>query len=61
MVVAISAHFLQENSASCNLFAHTWNRYGVQNAETKDHPDTYVCRGLCRPWREFWKDFRYFG
>ena len=61
IVVGISAHFLQENFASCNLVAHTWNRYGVQNEETKDHPDIYVCRGLRRSWREFWKDLRYFG
>jgi hypothetical protein len=59
--VGIWAHFRQENSASCNLVAHAWNRYGVQNQETKDHPDIYVCRGLRRPWREFSKDFRYFG
>ncbi len=61
IVVGFSARFVQQNFASCQLVAHTWNRYGVQNEETKDHPDIRVCRGLRQPWPEFWKDFRYYG
>ena len=26
--------------------AHTWNRYGVLNEETRNHPDIFVCRHL---------------
>jgi agmatine/peptidylarginine deiminase len=46
-------HFLQENFTSCKVVAHTWNRYGVKNEETEDHPDIFVCRGLRKPWPEF--------
>jgi Dolichyl-phosphate-mannose-protein mannosyltransferase len=61
IVVGFSANFVQENFATCELVAHTWNRYGVQNEETRDYPDIYVCRGLRRPWPEFWKDFQHYG
>jgi len=43
------------------LAAHVWNRYGVLNEETKDHPDIFVCGGPRKSWPEFWKDFRYYG
>jgi hypothetical protein len=61
IVLGHSAEFLSENFASCRVAAHTWNRLGVENEETLDHPDIYLCRGLKRPWREFWADYRHFG
>lgn len=61
IVVGFSRHFLDENFSSCRLAGHTSNRYGVENEETRDHPDIYVCRGLCKNWPDFWKDFSYYG
>jgi hypothetical protein len=61
IVLGFSANFVQENFATCELVAHTWNRYGVQNEETRDYPDIYVCRGLRRAWPEFWKDFQHYS
>lgn len=61
IVVGLSSRFLQRNFASCELAAHTWNRYGVENEETRDHPDIFVCRGLRQTWPEFWSDFQYYG
>ena len=61
IVIGISLPFLQRNFTACQLAGHTWNRYGVENEETKDHPDIYVCRGLRQSWPEFWKDFHYYG
>jgi hypothetical protein len=61
IVVGFSANFVQENFATCELVAHTWNRYGVQNEETRDYPDIYVCRGLRRAWPEFWKEFQHYS
>ena len=59
--VGLSRKFVERNLTSCELAGHTWNRYGVPNEETEDHPDVYVCRGLKQSWPEFWKDFQYFG
>jgi hypothetical protein len=61
IVVGLPLGFLQKHFASCQLVGHTWNRYGVKNEETVDHPDIFVCRGLRESWPEFWSGFRYFG
>jgi hypothetical protein len=61
IVLSVSRHFAEANFASCRVVAHTWNRYGVANEETTDHPDIYLCRDLRESWPVFWKDFRYYG
>ena len=52
---------IQDSFASCTLAAHTWNRFGVLNEETREHPDIFVCRTLRKPWPEYWKTARHFG
>ncbi len=61
IVIGISREFLDRNFFSCEIAGHTWNTYSIENEETRDHPDIYVCRGLRESWPEFWKDFQYFG
>jgi len=61
IVLGISRGFLNRNFSSCELAGHTPNPYNIENEETHDHPDIYVCRGLRQSWPEFWKDFRYYG
>jgi hypothetical protein len=61
IVLGISRGFLERNFSSCEVAGHTPNPYGIENEETSDHPDIYVCRGLRQSWPEFWKDFRYYG
>jgi len=63
IVIAVGEHldYLQENFESCYLAAHSWNRFGIENEETSDHPDIFVCRHLRTPWPIFWKSHRHFG
>jgi len=61
IVLGLSRHFVDNNFSACELAGHTGNRYEVENEETSDHPDIFVCRGLRQSWPEFWKDFRHFG
>ena len=61
IVLGLSHSFLERNFSSCEVAGHTPNPYGIENEETSDHPDIYVCRGLRQSWPEFWKDFRYYG
>ena len=61
IVLGFSQRFRERNFRSCELAGHTPNPYGIENEETKDHPDIYVCRGLIQSWPEFWKDFQYYG
>lgn len=61
IVIGLSRPFLERNFTACKLAGHTWNRYSIENEETSDHPDIYVCRGLRQSWPDFWKDFQYYG
>jgi hypothetical protein len=61
IVIGLSRGFLESKFAACELAGHTWNRYGILNEETRNHPDIFVCRHLRESWPEFWKNFRYFG
>ena len=61
IVIGLSRGDLENKFASCEVAGHTWNRYGVRNEETRDHPDIFVCRHLRESWPELWKNFRYFG
>jgi hypothetical protein len=61
IVIGLSRRYLETKFASCEVAGHTWNRFGVLNEETRDHPDIFACRHLRQSWPEFWKNFRYFG
>jgi hypothetical protein len=61
IVIGMSRGFVEANFAACEPAGRTWNRYGVENEETRDHPDIFVCRGLRQSWPEFWKKFHYYG
>lgn len=61
IILGLSAHFVQSNFNACQVAGHTWNRFSVENEETRDHPDIFVCRGLKQSWPDFWKDFQYYG
>jgi 4-amino-4-deoxy-L-arabinose transferase-like glycosyltransferase len=45
----------------CDLAGHITNRYGVENEETKFHPDIFICRGPRQPWPALWQSLKHFG
>jgi hypothetical protein len=59
--VGYTREFLQEEFASCMVGGHVWNHEGIQNEETIEDPDIFVCRGLKESWPEFWKKARRFA
>jgi hypothetical protein len=61
IVLGLSRDFLERNFSSCAIAGHTPNPYGVENEETHDHPDIFVCRGLRQTWPDFWSHFQHFG
>ncbi len=61
IVVGLSRKSLDKHFGPCRLAGHTWNQYGIQNEETEDHPDIWVCGPPKEGWPQFWKDFQYFG
>jgi hypothetical protein len=47
--------------SDCVVAGHESIPYGVQNEESVDHPDIYVCHQLRGTWPEVWKHARSFG
>jgi hypothetical protein len=46
---------------SCVVAAKNTNSVGVENEESRDHPDILLCRNLRMPWPVYWERFRRFG
>ena len=61
IVLGLSRRFVDDHFSTCELAGHAGNQYDVENEESSDHPDIFVCRGLRQSWPEFWKGFRRFG
>jgi len=45
----------------CRVAGHVQNSMGVENEESRDHPDIFLCGPPRLPWPEFWKAFQQFG
>jgi hypothetical protein len=45
----------------CRLIGHNGNAQGVENEESRDHPDIFLCGPPRLPWPEFWKKYLAFG
>jgi 4-amino-4-deoxy-L-arabinose transferase-like glycosyltransferase len=45
----------------CVVAARNTNSFGVENEESRDHPDILLCRNLRMPWSDYWERFRRFG
>jgi Dolichyl-phosphate-mannose-protein mannosyltransferase len=61
IVLGQSRQYVDKILTSCRLAGHNGNPYGVQNEESKDHPDIFVCGIPRMPWPEFWKQYQGFG
>jgi 4-amino-4-deoxy-L-arabinose transferase-like glycosyltransferase len=61
IVVGFSPERLERFFATCVLAGQVTNRYGVENEETRFHPDIFVCREPHQPWPELWEDLQSFG
>jgi hypothetical protein len=47
--------------SSCHLAGHDGNSLGVENEESEDHPDIFVCGPPRLDWVAFWDEFQGFG
>lgn len=45
----------------CTVAARNTNPFGVENEESRDHPDILICRNLRVPWPVYWGRSRRFG
>lgn len=60
IVLGSSRAWLARYFADCRLAGHVVNPHGIQNEESRNHPDIFVCGALRMPWPEFWKADRRF-
>ncbi len=61
--IVLGAHRerLEQRCRSVELVGHPPNPWQVENEETRDHPDIFLCRGPRVPWEELWPQLRSFG
>jgi 4-amino-4-deoxy-L-arabinose transferase-like glycosyltransferase len=45
----------------CAVAGKNTNPFGVENEESRDHPDILLCRNLRQPWPQYWESHRRFG
>jgi hypothetical protein len=46
---------------SCTVAAKNTNPFGIENEESRYHPDIMLCRNLRMSWPEYWETHRRFG
>jgi len=61
IVLGNSRERADELFTGCRLAGHTSNALGVNNEETRDHPDIFVCGPTRKPWGDLWKHGPDFG
>ena len=61
IVLGYSQSVADRAFTDCRLAGHVRNSLGVENEESQDHPDIFVCGPPRLPWAEFWKDYQRFG
>ncbi len=61
ILVGSSRAAAERLARNIELAGHVTNPYGVQNEETRDHPDIFVCRDFKKSWPDFWRGFQHFG
>ena len=61
IIVGFREQFTSAYFTSCRLAAHTWNSYGIDNEESFERPDIYVCGPPKNGWPAFWRTFQYFA
>ena len=61
IALGYSSERLDEMFADCRLAARVANVDAVDNEESREHPDIYLCRQPRRPWPELWPTMRHYG
>jgi Dolichyl-phosphate-mannose-protein mannosyltransferase len=61
IVIGWSPEDAEATFNSCRLAGHNGNSEGIENEESRDHPDIFVCDSPRQPWPEFWKQSQRYG
>jgi hypothetical protein len=61
IVLGLTKKYVDMLFTSCQLPGNTPNPFHIENEETRDHPDIFLCRGTRDPWPEIWPNIQSFG
>jgi hypothetical protein len=61
IVLGFSQRRADRAFTGCRVAGHVENSLGVENEESRDHSDIFVCGAPRLPWPEFWKEYLNFG
>ncbi len=61
IVLGYSKARADRSFTGCRLAGHVQNSLGVENEESSDHPDIFLCGAPRLPWPEFWNQHLNFG
>ncbi len=61
IVVGFDRDDVGELFIGCMLAGHNGNHEGVENEESRNHPDIFLCGAPREPWPVFWKKNQRFG
>ncbi len=61
IVLGFSQKSAERAFTSCQLAGHISNPGEIENEESADHPEIFVCGGPRLSWPEFWKEYQSFG
>jgi len=61
IVVGFPQSSVEKRYTNCRVAGHNGNSEGVENEESEDHPDIFVCGPPRLPWPELWKQIQNFG
>lgn len=60
IVLGASRKFTDRVFTNCRIAGHN-DSGGIENEESREHPDIFVCGPPRLPWPEFWKQYQSFG
>jgi 4-amino-4-deoxy-L-arabinose transferase-like glycosyltransferase len=61
IVLGDSREWVMQHLTGCRLAGRNGNGDGVQNEESRDHPDIFICGPPRQPWPAFWRSDQRFG
>lgn len=61
ILLGFSSETAEKFFRACIIAGHITNQYGIENEETRNAPDIFICHGPRQPWEGLWKDLQSFG
>lgn len=61
IVLGRSRSYVERKFTTCQLAGHNGNSLGIENEESRDHPDIFLCGPPRQSWPDFWTGFQSFG